>query len=1572
MKPAAASYTLEPATGVRVRDGFAGIAYADGGEQRILDLLLAAKDLSTGSEELAGAIRSWPDEAHLSPARANLLRPFRIAPGATVLELGAGCGALTRYLGECGAVVHALEGAYVRARCAAARTRDLPNVSVYYDDLSCFEPPALYDLVTLVGVLEYSRLFLPGDDPVHACLGRARSLLKPGGVLVLAIENQLGLKYLNGCHEDHLGARFTGVTDLYGPTTAVTFGKRELEWRLRRAGFSGVDWYYPFPDYKVPTVVVADRALGVEAFAVGDLLFGETARDHGGSPLRSFDEAGAWPVLRRNALLGELANSFLAVARTGPANPADPDGNWLAHKYSTARVARYATVTSFTGAGADVAVAKAHLYPQAVAGEAAPAMALEHRVGASRYVPGRLYVRAIADVIARTDAIEDIAAAFTPWLSLLLSRVRDGHDAALPWSQRRLPGELLDCVPFNLVVDEAGRLEPIDLEFVANDDIPLPWVVLRGVVHTASRCFGQRALLDLTCDELLKAVVRQLGLGDVADWTPYCELEDRLILTVLLPWPGRKSEGLLLERLRTPASTTISAYHRLERLERRLVEARERVTALAAEGEEARVAQGRSTASIAQLQARASELERELGRAQAALATQRQDATEALAARELRIAALSAQEAELRAAYDAHAASATRELAGLRATHEAHVATLTRELTEARAAQQTEVAALTRELASARAAHEAQIATRERELADAGATHEAQLRFLASELAAMRAARDAAQAIFLGALERERADRNHQADSHRLHAAQLERAVAAASSEATAAGELLRTLQAELVNRDDEITQLRRQLESQMSAGASAREELAAVRARLSGIEASASHRIATRVGAMRGAAARALDRIVSGSRAAAVRGASTSARALGAVRGSAGRAVEQSQRAVTWPAFAFARSVYTRLPVSPDARTRVKDVFYERFGVLFRHTQNFQMWELTRNAPPPTVSVCGPTPLAALPATTGGPSLSIVIPAFGKPGLTRSCIRRVRSAGCRVPMEIIVVDDGSPRPLAEELKSDALVRIVRLDRNSGFIEACNRGAAEAQGTHLVFLNNDAKVRAGALDAMLAAFDAHEGVGIVGCKLVFPDGRLQEAGAYIRPDGSADMVGLWDDPDKPQYGFAREVGYVSGACLMIPRALFLELGGFDPAFAPAYCEDSDLCYRVRASGRRVMYEPRAVVVHALSASMQESSIDKQQVVAANQHKFLERWSGTLEDEDRLRAIAFYLPQYHPIPENDAWWGKGFTEWTNVARARPLFAGHHQPNIPADLGFYDLRVPEVREQQADLARAAGLHGFCYYYYWFGGKRLLNGPLDAVIASGAPDFPFCVCWANENWTRRWDGLDSEVLMAQRHSPDDDIAFIESLLPAFRDPRYIRVRGRPVLLLYRPALLPDARATAERWRAHARKRGIGELYLLAVQSFFHLEGAAPDTYGFDGAVEFPPHSLAIVAPEQPQGFPGRRFEGNAYDYRQTADSFIKRVPPGYKLFRCVMPRWDNTARRRAASGVFVNGGPEAYREWLRRAADYTRRMYFGDERLLFVNAWNEWGEGNYLEPDRQYGHAYLDATRAVLRGT
>jgi hypothetical protein len=348
-----------------------------------------------------------------------------------------------------------------------------------------------------------------------------------------------------------------------------------------------------------------------------------------------------------------------------------------------------------------------------------------------------------------------------------------------------------------------------------------------------------------------------------------------------------------------------------------------------------------------------------------------------------------------------------------------------------------------------------------------------------------------------------------------------------------------------------------------------------------------------------------------------------------------------------------------------------------------------------------------------------------------------------------------------------------------------------------------------------------------------------------------------------------------------------------------------------------------------------------------------------------KSEEEVKILAFYLPQFHPIPENDRWWGKGFTEWSRVTRARPQFAGHYQPHLPERLGFCDLRLAETRARQAALARAHGVHGFCYYYYWFGAKTLLERPLAEMLASGEPDLPFCLCWANENWTRRWDGAERELLIEQRYGPELDAALIEDLMPFFRDRRYLRVRGAPVLLAYRPAAIPEPWATTARWRRAARAQGLPGLHLVAALTFGLQD---PRPLGFDAAVEFPPHGENLPANVcAVEGIePG--FGGEIVDYRAVAARRLALPPPPFRLYRTAMAGWDNTPRLGRRATILHGASPAIYEEWLRGLVA-AARLGHPDHRLVFVNAWNEWAEGAHLEPDVRFGTGYLEATRRAL---
>lgn len=353
----------------------------------------------------------------------------------------------------------------------------------------------------------------------------------------------------------------------------------------------------------------------------------------------------------------------------------------------------------------------------------------------------------------------------------------------------------------------------------------------------------------------------------------------------------------------------------------------------------------------------------------------------------------------------------------------------------------------------------------------------------------------------------------------------------------------------------------------------------------------------------------------------------------------------------------------------------------------------------------------------------------------------------------------------------------------------------------------------------------------------------------------------------------------------------------------------------------------------------------------------------------------IRPIAIYLPQFHPIPENDAWWGKGFTEWTNVVKAKPLFEKHYQPHLPADLGFYDLRLQEVREAQADLAKQYGIYGFCYYHYWFNGRRVLERPMNEILKLSRPDFPFCLCWANENWTRRWDGYDKDVLLKQEYNFADDKQHIHYLCKIFQDKRYIRIDGKPLFIIYRSELFPDIRKTTQIWREEALKLGIGDIYLARMESFTSED---PTELGFDAAIEFQPDWRNFPPKKKATLLERVKYKlldidnpyhiNRIFEYREFIDSMLNKLKPTYKRFPCVVPSWDNSARRQKQAAILDNSTPQLYEEWLTAIVNQFI-PYSSDENLLFINAWNEWAEGNHLEPCQKWGRAYLEATlRAV----
>lgn len=354
-----------------------------------------------------------------------------------------------------------------------------------------------------------------------------------------------------------------------------------------------------------------------------------------------------------------------------------------------------------------------------------------------------------------------------------------------------------------------------------------------------------------------------------------------------------------------------------------------------------------------------------------------------------------------------------------------------------------------------------------------------------------------------------------------------------------------------------------------------------------------------------------------------------------------------------------------------------------------------------------------------------------------------------------------------------------------------------------------------------------------------------------------------------------------------------------------------------------------------------------------------------------------KLIAINLPQYHPIPENDEWWGKGFTEWTNVTKAKPLFKNHYQPHLPADLGFYDLRLPEARQAQAELAKAYGIYGFMYYHYWFKGRRLLEAPVNGILNTKQPNFPFCLCWANETWSRRWIGEEKEVLIKQEYSDDDDRQHAIWLVRAFEDQRYIRINNRPIFTIYRPSDLPNLAATVATIKSIALANGVHEPYIIGCNA--HLQHKDFRKEGLDAILNFDPQLtlLPYAFDDNPNyrrlwhnlklGFFSKTLK--IYDYKQAASWMHQRIFD-YPYYPCVMVGWDNTPRRGKKGVILTNQSPDVFAASLQWAkAKSTEFKSEIEEGLIFVNAWNEWAEGNHLEPCQRNGLSYLQEVKKFV---
>lgn len=1336
-------YRFDSYNKVWIRSDFSGIAYNDGdaSEQKLAQIIEDTDDVSIFSVDLRRQCTEWAIHYHLSSQRGNILRPFEHLLQGSVLEIGAGCGAVSRYLGESGGQILSLEGSPRRASIAASRTRDLKNVTVLAERFDDFEYHEQFDAITLIGVLEYASMFSDGESPALNMLTKIRKMLKPDGHLFIAIENQLGLKYFAGAPEDHIGEAMYGIEGRYQETGPATFGRQELEQLINNAGYEGVEFLAPFPDYKMPRSILTEEGCQSGRFDGAAFAWQSVKADPQLPKSVNFDLGLAWPVIFKNGLGMELSNSFLVVASLSRDKTVDE--NSLAFHYSTERATTYCKETRFLNVGeGNIAVEYRLFAGDATLSTSKYQLSLPSQ---DKYYHGHVLSQPFIQLLSSKNwRIQDVADYLNVYLMHLSNMLKAlGHDLSPTLRiDSKIPGDFIDAVPQNIIIDELGNPNLVDMEWRSLEDVDLGHLIFRSLLLLLNQISNLQVTKEnpaLTRKEFFATLYSLLGMPVTdedldrfnASEVNFQEEVTGLPLESLINW--FPCHPLVTTYLSASIFYAFNGedFSEDHAIHQPLQVGRQKITfPLLAELDSSLtvrcdpVDQSQwfnlyeltiSDSSGSVIWANVSNNSDTIKPGLLEITTDEQGILYYAYNDDPQ---LITPELKLQTSRELLITLDIEILDGLQATHEVlRLGESFSQLHQQAKLSKAENLQLHKQLEFAK---------------QENISYRDNLHLLQNSINSLTNAIELSN-VNLNLRDSEVRSLHESTDAYRAEAIALSNTVAAQNDQII---DLLATIS----SKDSSISDLSSIICTKTDTAENLNGILSGYGSQLSELTAIILDRD-NEISKLQSA----ITELLNSNSWAVTRPLRKMKRIKGNMR---------NMTSMKHSLGRFAKRAYDNLPFSQRNKLRVKSALFTTMSPLLKQTNSYKAW--ARNH----------------------------------------------------------VNDSPAVVISEEFQTSS-------------------------------------TEPGSTGSDVAA-------------------------RYIQ--NMMNMPG------------------------------------------PA---DQDYC------------------------AISEAPID---------HSAL-----------RARAIAYYLPQFHPTPENDEWWGKGFTEWTNVSKAVPQFIGHYQPHLPGELGFYDLRLVEVMERQAELAKLYGVEGFCFHYYWFGGKRILERPLEQLVKSNI-NMPFCICWANENWTRRWDGLDNEVLLAQNYGAEDDLAFIKSLEPLLKDKRYIRVDGQPLIILYRPSLLPDAAATLVRWREYCREVGIGELFLCMVQ-FDKLD---PREYGFDAAVEFPPHKVAANLPciNDSLEIANATYAGYVVDYQDVVDRAAVEPVSEFPLIRGVFPSWDNDARKPGRGYTVANSTPAKYRTWLRSSIEYARANPVKGESLVFINAWNEWAEGAHLEPDRRYGYAYLEATKQALK--